>query len=558
MMLHSNRALARATVVSVAAALIVGAMPAMAQDEDLDFELRQQMLAIPGIGAGSPTDADWQRVGELALGPTMANIEEGECSGQEISFMGLNNVGLHNFVFRGLLKPWQDYTGASINWIDLSQRDYGGFLNLAIAADQVQWDIMEMGAPWEGDTAGRGLLDPMPDWVAEQIDMEDYVDYLKPPVGTWGGETYRVSIDGDTHTYAYRKDYYENEEFAAGWAESEYNTDGTEWAVPETWEELNAHSKFLAGKTDPTFGWPAYGVLDPLNYIWGGFGFYFLEDRAVAYSKHPDSDAFLFDPDTMEPLVNNPGWVQAIQDVIDLINMEDAYPPDQINQDPNLWNSQFLPGIGSSLLWWGDVGSNARTTDTSVVGDLIGFDINPGAKRVYNWQTDEWEETANRSPNNAYIGWGIYVTNRAGVDSNGNVDETRRKCVWSAAAHLGGKDISLWMSAYPSGFQPYRQSHFIIDEWVNAGYDREFVEDYLSSNADSYNHPNGANEPRIPGIFQYYSRGEDELVKGLGSGASAQEIADAIYSSWEELTDQIGRDQQLALYRESLGLPPLE
>ena len=55
-----------------------------------------------------------------------------------------------------------------------------------------------MGAPFEGDTAGRGLLDPMPDWVAEQIDIDDYVDYLKPPVGTWDGETYRISIDGDT------------------------------------------------------------------------------------------------------------------------------------------------------------------------------------------------------------------------------------------------------------------------------------------------------------------------------------------------------------------------
>jgi multiple sugar transport system substrate-binding protein len=543
--------LLRAVAIGAAATLVVGALPATAQDE-VDTELRQQMLAIPGIGAGQPTDADWQQVGELALGPTKEVITEGECAGVQLSFMGLNNVNLHNVVFRGLLKPWEAYTGATINWIDLSQRDYNGFLQLAIAADQVEWDLMEMGAPFEGDTAGRGLLDPMPDWVAESIDMDDYVDYLKPPIGTWDGETYRISIDGDTHTLAYRKDYYENEEFAAGWAESEYNTDGTEWAVPETWEELNAQSKFLAGKTDPTFGGPAYGVLDPLNYIWGGFGFYFLADRAVAYSKHPDSAAYLFDPETMEPLVNNPGWVQAIQDVIDLINTPDAYPPDQLNQDPNLWTFQFLPGTGSSIVWWGDVGSNARTSDTSVVGDLIGFDINPGAKRVYNWQTDAWEETPNRSPNNAYIGWGIYVTERAAED------ELRRKCAWSAAAHLGGKDISLWMAAYPSGFQPYRNSHFIIDEWVNAGYDREFIEDYLSSNADSYNHPNGANEPRIPGIFQYYSRAEDELVRGLSTGATAQEIADTIYASWEELTDQIGREQQLTLYRASLGLPPLE
>ena len=125
----------------------------------------------------------------------------------------------------------------------------------------------------------------------------------------------------------------------------------------------------------------------------------------------------------------------------------------------------------------------------------------------------------------------------------------------SLAAHLGGKDISLWMAAYPSGFQPYRNSHFQYDEWEAAGYDRAFVEDYLGSNADSYNHPNAAIEPRIPGIFQYYSVAEDELAKGYaGQYASAQETADAIAAAWEKITDQIGRDNQIALYKASLGM----
>jgi multiple sugar transport system substrate-binding protein len=149
----------------------------------------------------------------------------------------------------------------------------------------------------------------------------------------------------------------------------------------------------------------------------------------------------------------------------------------------------------------------------------------------------------------AYIGWGVYVMAR--VDS----DSVRKKAAWSAAAHLGGKDLSLWTSAYPSGFQPYRNSHFQFEEWEEAGYDRDYVEDYLGSNADSYNHPNAAIEPRIPGIFQYYSVAEDELAKGYaGQYGSAQETADAIAAAWEGITDQIGRESQIAVYRASLGL----
>ncbi|OEO30521.1 sugar ABC transporter substrate-binding protein [Devosia insulae DS-56] len=505
---------------------------AFAQDS-----VRAQILQIPGVGKGSPTDADWQKVGELCLAATKANVAEGEFAGVELTFMGLNNQNLHNFLFRGFLKPWEAYTGAKINWIDLAQADYNARLQQSIATGTVDFDIIEMGAPFEGDTAGRGLLDEMPEWVATQIEADDLVNYLKAPVGTWDGKTYRINLDGDTHTFAYRKDYF-GDGSISGLAD-----------VPTHWEDLNALPAALAGKNDPLTGAPAYGFLDPLKYQWGGFGFYFLEDRATAYAKHPDDPAWLFDPDTMKPRVNNPGWVQAIQDVLDLVKAN-AYPPDQLNADPNATAfSQFLGGTGAALTWWGDVGSNARTSDTSVVGDVVGFSINPGAKKVYNHKAGAWEEKENFAPNLAYLGWGVYVTSRV------SADEKKRKAAWSAAAHLGGKDISLWTSAYPSGFQPYRNSHFQYEEWEAAGYDRAFVEDYLGSNLDSYNHPNGAIEPRIPGIFQYYSIAEDELVKGInGQYASAQETADAIAAAWEKITDQIGRDNQIKLYKASLGM----
>ncbi|WP_299700052.1 substrate-binding domain-containing protein [uncultured Tateyamaria sp.] len=510
-------------------------MPKGAVMADGHGNIRAEILKIPGVGAGSPTDSDWQKVGEMCLGATKENVAEGEFEGVELTFMGLNNQNLHNFLFRGFLKPWEAYTGAKINWIDLAQADYNARLQQSIATGTVDFDIIEMGAPFEGDVLGKGLASEMPDWVKEQIDMDDYVDYLKAPVGTWDGKTYRVSIDGDCHSFAYRKDY--------------FGPDGIGGAeVPTTWQEINQVSKDLVGKEDPLTGLPAHGYLDPLK-GWGGFGFYFLENRAAAYAKHPNSPAWLFDPETMAPMVNNPAWVQAIQDVMDLIEAG-AYPADQINADPGTTAfQQFLAGTGSMLMWWGDVGSSARTSDTSVVGDVVGFGINPASDRVYNAQSGAWEDTRNEAPNMAYIGWGVYVM--ATVEG----DEKKKKAAWSAAAHLGGKDLSLWASAYPSGFQPYRNSHFQFEEWEEAGYDRAYIEDYLGSNADSYNHPNAAIEPRIPGVFQYYSVAEDELAKGYaGQYGSAQETADAIAAAWEEITDQIGRDSQIAVYRASLGL----
>ncbi len=528
---------------AVSAATVTGTLGAITTAAQAEDNLRAQILQIPGVGKGSPTDADWQKVGELCLGATKAGVKEGEFKGVELTFMGLNNQNLHNLLFRGFLKPWEAYTGAKLNWIDLAQADYNARLQQSIATGTVDFDIIEMGAPFEGDVCGKGLTSVMPDWVKAQIDMDDIVNYLKPPVGTWDGKQYRINIDGDCHNFNYRTDYFADAELAKAWAAEGHTGD---WAVPATWQKVQEVTKFLKGKK--IGGQDAYGYLDPIK-GWGGFGFYFLSSRATAYAKHPDDTAWLFDIDTMKPRINNPAWVRAIQDVIDALPSE---PADQLNNDPgNTGFQQFLAGTGSMLSWWGDIGSNAKTSDSSVVGDKIGFSILPGSDDVYNAKTSTWDKLAsgpNHAPNMAYLGWGVYVMAR--VDA----DPVKQKAAWSAAAHLGGKDLSLWCAAYPSGFQPYRQSHFNIPEWVAAGYDEAFIKNYLASEADSYNHPNAAIEPRIPGIFQYYSAAEDELSKIWGGASDAQTGADKIAAAWEKITDTIGRDKQIELYKASLGM----
>ena len=541
----NRRSFVKAAASTGAIAAMSGGLSSVATSvfADSNSELRNAILKIPGVGAGSPGDAEFQKVGEMCLGGTKERVSEGEFAGVELNFMGLDSFNLHNMLHRGFLKPWEKYTGAKINWIDLAQADYNARLQQSIATGTVDFDILQAGAPFEGDICGKKLTSEMPGWVADQIDLADYVGYLQAPTGTWDGKTYRISIDGDCHNFNYRTDYFENEELAKAWKDEGHSGN---WEVPTTWQKVTEVSKFLKGKTHA--GFPAYGYLD-VQKGWGGFGFYFLGSIATAYAKHPDSPAFLFEPDTMKPMVNNPAWVRAIQDTLD---RRDCQPPDQINADPGVTGfNQFLAGTGSMVSWWGDVGSNANTSDESLVAGNVGFDILPGSDDVYNWQTGKWETLSsgpNYAPNMAYIGWGLYCMKT--IDS----DSAKRKAAWSAAAHIGGKEVSLWMSMYPSGFQPYRNSHFNINEWTGAGYSEAFASDYLASEADSYNHPNAAIEPRIPGIFQYYSIAEDELSKIYAGQMDAQTGADNIAAAWDKITDQIGRDSQIKLYKASLGL----
>ena len=107
-----------AAALATSGPLSLASSPAHAADSVI-----AQIMKIPGAGNGSPTDVDWQKVGELCLGPTKANVQPGEFKGVELTFLGVTFQNLHNFMFRGFLKSWEAYTGAKLKWIDLSE-DY--------------------------------------------------------------------------------------------------------------------------------------------------------------------------------------------------------------------------------------------------------------------------------------------------------------------------------------------------------------------------------------------------------------------------------------------------
>ena len=240
--------------------------------------------------------------------------------------------------------------------------------------------------------------------------------------------------------------------------------------------------------------------------------------------------------------------MRAIQDVVDALPYE---PADQINADPGTTAfQQFLTGTGSLLEWWGDIGTVAKTSDTATIGDVLDFDILPGIGRRLQFPEGAVGEARQRAEHGAQHG-----LSRLGhlCDEERRRDAKRHKAAWSAAAHLGGKDLSMWTAAYPSGFQPYRKSHTNLDLWALAGYDKKYIGSYMDSQSTSYNHPNSAIEPRIPGIFQYYSIAEDELQKTFAGKQTAQQGADNVAAAWEKLTDKLGRENQVKYYRIAMG-----
>src|SRR5438132_11119795 len=80
-----RRALLQGAAAVAAYGATAGLPPVVAAEMSEDEKgLRKQLLKMPGVGVRQPTDADWQKVGELCIGQTKQNVQPGEFKGVEL------------------------------------------------------------------------------------------------------------------------------------------------------------------------------------------------------------------------------------------------------------------------------------------------------------------------------------------------------------------------------------------------------------------------------------------------------------------------------------------
>jgi multiple sugar transport system substrate-binding protein len=106
-----------------------------------------------------------------------------------------------------------------------------------------------------------------------------------------------------------------------------------------------------------------------------------------------------------------------------------------------------------------------------------------------------------------------------------------------------------------SGVNPYRFSHVEnLGLWSDLFSERE-AKEYLGAQLASMNAENVALDMRLAGYFSYTEVLEIELSKALAGEVMPQQALDTVAAEWNRLTDEFGRDAQLAAYRASMGLP---
>ncbi len=429
---------------------------------------------------------------------------------------------------------WEQKTCGKVNVVEIPvNRLYPTFMETLKAGDG-RFDIITFGPFWTPDFAP--YLSEIPATLRQGEDWNDILPIFRERLMVWEGRYLTQTIDGDVHHLTYRLDLFADPDNQARF-KRRY---GYELAPPVTWDQYYAIAEFFNRP-----GKEHWGTAEA--YRRGGEQFWYFFSHAAAYTHHPDHPgAMFFDPETMNAQINNPGWVKALEDYIQGLNVA---PPGALGFASDDVHNIFAAGSVAMTIDWGDTGVNAAHPTNSLVPGKVGSAVLPGSGKVWNPTTSQWDEfnPPLRAPFLAFGGWQAAVPTAS--DSAAAAWDFIH---WMASPKVSGAAVV----ALGSGINPYRASHFENQQrWLSIFTPQE-AELYLGSIRDSLNHPNAALDMRIPGYFQYTEALEIELVRALTFEVSPQEALNNVANAWNAITDRLGRDKQRAAYRASMGLDP--
>jgi multiple sugar transport system substrate-binding protein len=503
-------------------------------------ESKPAATAAPAAAPTTAPAAATAAPAAAATPTTAAAAKPATKGGQTVAIMGIGLSGTAHLGNYATKTPkWEAATGHKVKYIDVPFDQIFDKFRTSTAAGTVDYDVLYGAATWEGDVFSNNLAVEVTNDVKAKLDWDDVMPMFKDALHHWNGKTYGVPIDGDTHHLNWREDAFTNPEIQAKY-KSEF---GADLKPPQTWDDYYQIAKFFQNWDWDKRGKPNYGVIETMGRS-GGWSTYFYLSHASPYVKHVEDSAFHFDPDTMKPRINSPGFVKALEDMVKSLEVG---PPGMSNFTVGETLGFFIGGQGAMQNWWSDVGSQSITNKNTVVKNKLGFGLTPGAKEVYNHKAKAWEKPPggiNFAPYLAWGGWGFWVMRSSKVPD----------VAFDVLTYLANKENSMWDVLNPTGLNPWRKSHFEVDPWVKVGFSKEGATSYLKASSDSYEHKNRAWDLRVPSTGEYYDTLESEITKAYAKQVSPQQALDNAAALWEKITDRLGRTKQIEYYKASLNL----
>jgi len=436
---------------------------------------------------------------------------------------------------------FEKLTGAKINIITVPFSDLYQKLLTDWAAGTNSIDAAVFAPQWMSDYAAAGYLEDITERVANDkaLDENDVGPFFRDFSQKYNGKTYLIALDGDFQMVYYRTDVLAK----------------LGKQPPKTWDDYLEIAKAAQGQDLNGDGKPDYGSC--ISKKRNAQAYWAILSIAGGYIQSQGTkQGIFFDTKDMQPLANNEAFAEALR----IYQESTKYaPPDEINLDVGDTRKLFTSGQCALTLDWGDIGPLAVDPSQSTVQDKVGAVIMPGSKRVLDWASGKLVDCdkdkcpyaidgVNHAPFAAFGGWS------GGI--NAKADDKVKAAAYAFLSYMSQPAQSnVDVTIGKTGFNPYRASQFnSLDLWIKSGMSETAAKNYLGAIQDSLNSPNMVLDLRVPQNQRYEQVVLDTSVARMLAGElDIPGTMKAITDGWNGITDELGRDKQLAAYKSTLG-----
>lgn len=402
---------------------------------------------------------------------------------------------------------WEQLTGIKINVIEVPFPELYSKAVQEHLGGTGAYDVINYSPAWTGDLADAGVLEPLDDYIAKYgAELDDVLPTYKGLMN-WKGKNYGLFDDGDVFVMYYRKDWFEDaankDEFKAKF--------GHDLVVPTTWQEWDEACQFFTEKLSAE---KKYGCgiqrAEGQAYLW--------------FMDHFRANGGKFFDDAMKATINDATGVQTLTE---MVNSNKFMPP-----GIEKWGfieilSAWMAGDLGMIITWPPIGrwSAGYGTDTeqlnwvpkNQIAGKVGYAVPPGGH----------PELA------------------GGFNLGVSADSQNKEAAYLFVQWLQSPDVSKARVKLQFALRdPYRQSHFDDEGYQTLWPEAPAYLATLKQGAEV-----GVHDLGIPGAREY-EQALDRAITAAYAGTDPQEALDQAASEWDEITDNIGVDEQKAAYDE--------
>jgi multiple sugar transport system substrate-binding protein len=285
--------------------------------------------------------------------------------------------------------------------------------------------------------------------------------------------------------------------------------------------------------------------------------------RAVPFVRHPSQYSLFWNIDTGEPLIDNAGFVRALEVAQQAVA---KMPTDVTKFSAADCRREMLSGRaalaigyesgpkGTVVVFCPTDGHAAAEKLDRAASVQIGFCRLPGVDEAYNQSNQRWEAIPGGDVNHvtltAFGGLCAAVSSRS--------SKLQQDAAWHLLRTLAGENIT---NVFPTGTRtPSRESHTgQTDGWT--GDELQVAERYKYLNAVSLSLRDTrlVAELPVPGHAEFRQALTDGLTAALSGQAEPQAALSDVATKWREIAERLGGAKKVRdEYRRSLGLSTKE